>query len=279
MQYLPSGTTAAPAPQSVTVPAQSQVTINVRSQYNHLVPSGSRNIGIEVTSDVPVAVDRAMYWGTGAGSGKYGYSLAPGITAGAHSQYFSLLPTSGGSQSFITVLNPNESNTTVTLTLVNSSGGTLKTVTASVSAHARYTFAVPSILSGDNGYLAGGLVSSNLPVVAEAADYFGGSPNHGSHSGTVVQGSLSGQIGARADVNARGGLLQIYNPNSSAERVQVMLGNAVVFDSMVSGNASALVTLPARGSDNGLLVLASDTFVGTLLNGVGDAQVWGGRLN
>src|SRR5581483_173953 len=29
VQYLPSGTTAAPAPQSVTVPAQSQVTINV----------------------------------------------------------------------------------------------------------------------------------------------------------------------------------------------------------------------------------------------------------
>ena len=50
-----------------------------------------------------------MYWGDGDGSAKYGASLSPAIAAGASTQYFALLPTSGGSQSFITVLNPSNS--------------------------------------------------------------------------------------------------------------------------------------------------------------------------
>src|SRR5205823_6148109 len=62
VQYLPSDTPAPPA-QTVNVPANGRVTINVRAVYNGLVKKGSRNIGISVTSNQPIVVDRALYWG------------------------------------------------------------------------------------------------------------------------------------------------------------------------------------------------------------------------
>jgi hypothetical protein len=282
IQYLPSdGSTVAPVP--VTVPAQGQMTINVRSQYNHLNPSGSQHISTMVTSDSPIAVDRAMYWGDGAGSGKFGYSLGPGIQAGATSQFFAMLPTSGGSQSFVTVLNPNSSTATVSLRLSDASGSSLASVSATVAAHARYTFVVPNILSGDHGFVSASLQSGSQAVVAEAPRYFGGSPNHGSHPGFVSQGSLGGQQGAQADVNSRGAVLRIFNPGTSVARVQVTLGGSaagtVVFDGLVAGGGAQLVTLPAGTGPRGVLILSSGSITATLQNGgLGNARAWGGAL-
>jgi hypothetical protein len=278
VQYLPSdGSTVAPV--SVLVPAQGQVTINVNSQYKHLNPSGSQHIAAKVTSDTPIVVDRTMYWGDGSGSAKFGDSLGPGIQSGVSSQYFAALPTQGGSQSFITVLNPNGTSASVSLNLIGASGNSLNSVSATVNANARYTFVVPNILPGDHGFIAGALLSSSQPIVAEAPQYFGGSPNHGSHPGMVVQGDSGVQIGAQADVNTRGALLRIFNPTTSSERVQVTLGSTVVFDNTVAGNNAQLVTLPAGSGARGVLVLASGNVTASLLNGgVGDAMVWGGAL-
>lgn len=282
IKYLPSDGSSV-APVSVDVPAQGQVTVNVRSQYNHLVPTGTRNIGAMVTSDAPISADRAMYWGDGSGSGKFGYSLAPGIASGATTQYFAMLPTSGGSQSFVTVLNPTGSSVTLSLQLRDASGTALQTVPATVGAHARYTFVLPSILSGDHGYVSGTLTSSQA-VVAEAADYYGGSPNHGSHPGTVVQGTQGAQVGARADVNTRGALLSVFNPGTAPVRVQVTLGGSaggnVVFDNVIAGGTSQLITLPAGSGARGVVLLASGTVTANVLNGgLGNATVWGGALN
>jgi hypothetical protein len=197
IHYLPDGT-AAPAPVSVPVPAQGQVTINMRSQYNQLLPKGSKNVAAQITADLPIAVDRAMYWGDGSGSAKYGYARSPAIAAGLRSQYLALLPTSGGSQSFVTVLNPNDGTATTSLRLLNASGNTLKTVAVSIGGHTRHTFMVNSILSGDNRNVSAGLLSSSMPVVAEAALYYGGSPNVGRHPGKLMQGSASAQPRAGA---------------------------------------------------------------------------------
>ena len=281
IQYLPSDGTAV-APQAVTVPAGGQVTINVRAQYNGLVKHGSRNIGAQVTSDQPIVVDRAMYWGAGAGSGKFGSDTEPGIASGSQTQYFAYLPTSGGSQAFVTVLNPGTAATGVTLRLLDRTGGTLRSVTAQIPAKQRYTFVVPSILAGSFGPVVGGLVSSSAPVVAEAGDYFGGSPNIGSHAGLVVQGSAGVQMGARAVISTSGAALQVYNPTGAPIRVQVSLGGSgglsVVFDSTLAAGTTRLVNLPPGSSARSVLVLGSGAFSAAVVSGVGSVQVWGGTL-
>lgn len=277
IQYLPNDT-AMPVPVSETVPANGQVTINVRSQYNQLEPAGSKNIAVQVTSDSPVVTDREMYWGDGSGSAKYGSSYSPAIATGAATHYFSLLPTSGSDQSFVTVLNPNSAATSVSLNLVGPAGTTLQTVTATVNAHARYTFVVGSILSGSNGDVAG-LLTSSLPVVAEAPVYIGGSPNIGQHSGTVEQGSTGFQVGAQADIDSAGGVLQIYNPGSAAVRVQVTVGASVISDTMVSADSVQNLQLTGQTTAQGVLVLSSGSVSATIVNGgSSSAPVWGGSL-
>lgn len=282
VRYLPSDTQAPPA-QTVKVPAHGQVTINVRSAYNALVPQGSRSIGIGVTSDQPIAVDRAMYWGAGSGSGKFGYSFGPAISAGARTQYFSLLPTSDGSQSFVTVLNPNSASTSASLDLIDASGSVVKTLSAVVGASRRYTFVLPSALT-NQGYLAGRLTSSTTPIVAEAGIYFGGSPNTGQHAGLLVQGSAGARIGVRAGVNPRGGTLQLFNPTGNAIRVQVTVsgasGSTVVFDASLGAKASRTLHIPAGSGSRGVLVRASDSVTGVLVSGgLGSATAWGGTIN
>ena len=183
VRYLTEGTTV-PATAPIAVPARSQVTINAGSQYDKLMPAGSRNIGAEVTADQPIAVDRVMYWGNGDGSAKYGSSWASAVATTSLSYAFPLLPTSSGSQPFVTVLNPSGKTADVALRLLDSSGNVLTTTSAIVNADTRYTFDVASVLPGDHGNISA-LLTSDMPVASEAPLYFGGSPNNPSTPGMV----------------------------------------------------------------------------------------------
>jgi hypothetical protein len=282
VSYLPSDGNA-PAPQAVNVPAQGRVTINVRSVYNGLVAHGSRNVAIGVSSSVPIAVDRSIYWGNGSGSAKYGYSLGPAISAGKTSQSFSFLPTEGGSQAFVTILNPGTGTANATLTLKALGVTTLGTFSASIAPGKRYTFTVQNLIHGNQGALVGVLTSS-LPVVAEGSLYFGGSPNIGNHPGLVIQGTTGSNQGARATVSTSGAQLRLYNPGTAQERVQVTLGSAsgssVVYDSNLPANLARSITLPPGTDPRGVSVRASGTVEAVLING-GDTSTlaWGGTLN
>jgi hypothetical protein len=282
VSYLPSNTPA-PAAQSVSVPAKGRVTINVRKVYNALVVHGSRNVAISVTSTAPIAVDRSMYWGDGAGSAKYGYSLGPAISAGKTSQSFPFVPTDAGSQTFVTVLNPGTSTASATLTLRSIGGISLATSTGSIPAGQRYTFVVPSLLRGGNGAVLGQLVS-NVPVVAEASIYFGGSPNIGRHPGLVVPSSIGAATGARAMVTASGAQLRLFNPTNTIERVQVTLstggGSTVAYDSTLPANLARTINLPAGTDPRGISIRASNTVEAVLINGGdGSTIASGGNLN
>jgi len=282
VSYLPSNTPA-PAPQSVSIPAKGRVTINVRKVYNALVVHGSRNVAISVTSTAPIAVDRSMYWGDGAGSAKYGYSLGPAVSAGKTSQTFPFVPTDNGSQTFVTVLNPGTSIASATLTLRSIGGISLATSTGSIPPGQRYTFVVPSLLRGGNGDVLGQLVS-NVPVVAEASIYFGGSPNIGNHPGLVVPSTLGAATGARAMVAASGAQLRLFNPSNATERVQVTLstggGSTVAYDSTLPANLARTITLPAGTDPRGISIRASNTVEAVLINGGnGSTFASGGNLN
>jgi hypothetical protein len=282
VQYLPSDTPA-PAAQAVTVPAGGRVTINVRAVYNGLVKHGSRSIGISVTADQGVVVDRSMYWGDGAGSGKYGYAIGPGLTAGQTLQTFSYLPTSNGSQSFVTVLNPTGTAASTSLALRDRFGGSLLTTSATIGAGQRHTFVLPTLIGGNFGPVTG-ILASSVAVVAEAGLYFGGSPNIGRHPGLVVRGTAGAPIGVRANVSPLGAVLRILNTAGTFVRVQVATegagGETVLFNGILANRVATTVTIPAGADVRSVLVQSSGAVAATLVNGGdGSSTAWGGNLN
>ncbi len=281
IRYLPSGAPV-PAAMPVTVPAGGQTTINVAGLYDKMMPTGSRDIALQVTSDRPIAVDRVMYWGAGDGSAKYGFSMAPAIATGSTSQSFSSLPSASGSQAFVAVLNPNSGVANVSLKLLDASGNILATAQAATEGSQRHTFDVASILPGDHGNVTG-ILSSDTPVIAEAPIYFGGSPNAGSIPGMVEQGSNGSLDGATVDLSAGPALLRVYNPGGSAVRVQVSLGssagNAAAFDGSVAAGTTKDVQVSSAGEAQGIILLASGDVASAFVSGgVGSSSIYGEQL-
>jgi len=277
--YFMPESAPAPAPVLESIPAGSQVTINVGSVYGALAPAGSPVFATEVTSDQPLAVDRVLYWGDGSGSAKYGFSIMPARTQGLLSQALALLPTSGGSQSFVTVFNPGGGGAAhVTLTLLGDTGATLKSVSATIEAQTPYTFAIASVLPGDNGDITG-VLTSDSAVVAEASIYYGGSPSAGSAAGLVEQGSGGAQTGARIATASGPGLVRVFNPGMAAARVRVLSSGSPLFDGLVAAGATQEIQLPAAEDAGGLVVTAGASVVSTQVSGgVGSASVLGGNV-
>ena len=280
IRYLTEGTTV-PTTAPIALPARSQVTINAGSQYDKLMPAGSRNIGAEVTADQPMAVDRVMYWGSGAGSAKYGSSWASAVATTSLSYAFPLLPTSSGSQPFVTVLNPSGKAANVALRLLDTSGNILITASAAVNADTRYTFDVASVLSGDHGNISA-VLTSDVPVASEAPVYFGGSPNNPSTPGMVEQGSTGSQIGTTIDLPGSTGLLRICNPGTTAVQVQVTSGGSsgvtTVLAGTIAAGSSQEVPLSSPSSATGITVLATGDVSSVLSIGSAGSSITGGTL-
>ena len=276
LQYLPDGATA-PAAQKLVIPANAQLTVDVSKSYG----TTGKGLAVLVNADRGIVVDRSMYWGVGADRAKYGFSLAPAIASGKTSQYFAFLPTSNGSESYVTVFNPGNLGASVSLRLQDAAGSTLKTLNARVGALGRTTFAVSSQLRGSA--VASGIVTSTLPVVAEASLYFG-SPNGANAAGMLVQGTAGTLIGAQAALASNGGQLYLYNPSSVLIRVQVQVGSAnglkVVFEETISAHATKAIKLSGTTSASGVLVRATGAFSATLVNsGLNAATGWGTALS
>jgi len=280
VQYLPTGATA-PSPHAISIPARGRATINVNADSAHYLKASSHSLGVKVTADQPVVVDRAEYWGDGAGSGKFGYSLEPGIAAGSTAQYFGYLPTADGTQSFVTVLNPNASKATVTLSLRDALGHAVLIPSAVVQPLQRYTFSLPTLLPGSSATL-GAVMTSSLPVVAEAVSYFNGSPQVLRHPGIAVSGSAGGPTGSVANVGPAGAIVRIVNTSVKGIHFQVWSGGsgtpALLSDSTLATRAATLITVPAGASS--VMVESSGNFAAVLVNGGDEAPTaWGENFN
>ena len=83
---------------TLTVPALSRSTANIRS----LNQAGSaKSVGMLISSDQPIVPERVLYFGDGAGSGKFGSTVSSGSAGGAQQIYLAYgtsggLTTSGG---------------------------------------------------------------------------------------------------------------------------------------------------------------------------------------
>lgn len=165
------------APLSASVAAHGRVTVNIRAA----VPG--RSLGLSVQSDQPIAAERVLYWGAGAGSSKFGTSVNAGIRGPAAQWTFPYVSTAGADQAYLSFINPTTVAAHVQLLAYGATALQPMPSVVTVTPGIRTTVALPAS-AGAMAVVA----SSDVPVIAEEGQYFGGSPNIGLHMGSVLAG-------------------------------------------------------------------------------------------
>ncbi len=168
------------APISQTVAAHTRATVNLRASLPNL------SLGLVVQSDQPIVVERILYWGAGSGSTKYGAAVSVGLPGPATRWSFPFVSTASGDQAFLSFTDPTTEAAHVHFTLYSLAGISSAPPDLTVQPGSRATLMLPPE-NASHGALAI-VASSDVPVVGEEAQYFGGSPNLDSHTGSVVAG-------------------------------------------------------------------------------------------
>jgi alpha-tubulin suppressor-like RCC1 family protein len=224
---------------SFSLPPLSRSTMNIRA----LNAGGTPSVGMIVDSTQPIVAERVEYFGDGSGSGKYGAIVSGGLPVPAQSLLIGYGSSGGtatdaggtlqpvGDQQYLTLLNPAASGPTaqVTAQFRDATGATLgPAVSIDVPAGTRRTM-IANLAIGKKaaGPYSVEVNSDGSPIQAEAAQYYGGSPNLGRHPGIglpavaqaatgVVLTDLSTRL---ADGTAVSRVIYLYNPTGSPVQV------------------------------------------------------------
>ena len=222
---------------TLSVPPQSRVTKSVR-EVN--VGAGTSSVGMLVNSSIPLVAERVEYFGDGVGSGKFGATVSGGLPPASDQLRIGAGFSGGtttdsrgrsqpsGDQEYVTLLNPNlgGKDASVTVGFNDAAGRALGNgLTVSVPPGTRQTVGANAAI----GARAAGPFSVTLSaadkvsIQAEAAQYFGGSPNLGQHPG-VALAALTAPVGDAyfADLSTSGAdgtvlarMVYLYNPLTS----------------------------------------------------------------
>ena len=178
---------------TLVVPARGRSTANIRALNRG---GASNSVGMLIRSDRPIVPERVIYFGDGAGSGKFGSTVSGGSTVAARTSQFGYGSSGGlapngaaqGDQQYITLLNPALAGAPVQVTasFVDGLGhgvGNPRLVT--VAAGTRQTILVNRVLGPTPRGPFSSTLSATAPIEAEAAQYYGGSPNVGRHPGVA----------------------------------------------------------------------------------------------
>ncbi len=179
-----------PASSSPSVPTSVMVPADSRSTLNISAISPGISIGLLVTSDQPVAAERVLYWGDGTGSAKYGASVSGGVLGPAAVWTFPYVSTTNGDQAFLSFTDPSSVAAHVRFSVVGGTGGVAPLPDLTIEPGTRATVAVgPG--SKRSGSVVAIIARSDVPTVGEQGQYFGGSPNSGQHSGSILSGAAT----------------------------------------------------------------------------------------
>jgi hypothetical protein len=203
---------------SLTVPALSRITANIRGLN---LASSAKSVGMLISSDQPIVPERVIYFGDGAGSGKFGSTVSSGVTARSTALRFAFGSSGGagptGNQDFITLLNPSATGSPVQVTasFADTAGHQVgTTATVSVSPGTRQTIIANNFLGAGAVPIFSISLTATGPIEAESAQYFGGSPNIGRHPGVA----FPAQAGAAADVFLTDLSTTLADNNSALDR-------------------------------------------------------------
>ena len=246
---------------SLVVPPSQRVTANISALNRGALPA-TQSVGLIATSDQPVVAERVLYFGDGRGSAKFGSTVSGGAPAPA-SQLSIAYGSSGGTttdaqgalrpsgdQQFITLLNPSTSGAPVQVT-ANFAGPTGQQaglpLPISVAPGTRKTIIANTALNAASSPFTVSLSASG-PIQAEAAQYFGGSPNIGMHPGVAFPASPGGTDLLLSDLSTM--LLDgtpitrtvyLSNPSSTA------IGVIATYFGTTGATAPGTYTVPAGG--------------------------------
>jgi hypothetical protein len=157
-----------------TVPANSRTTI-VAQDPDQVGPDAA--FSTRLVSDLPIVVERAMYWPDGAHD-------TIGVTSPATAWYLAEGYTGAGFGTYILIQNPNASDATVDVTYMLQGGGTIQRV-HSVPANSRTTIVAQDPAEVGSGLAFSTRLVSDVPIIVERAMYFptGGHVTAGMSSG------------------------------------------------------------------------------------------------
>ncbi|MBI9045471.1 MAG: BspA family leucine-rich repeat surface protein [Anaerolineaceae bacterium] len=153
---------------SVVVDANSRYTVVTQDETQ--VGAGQA-FSTLVTSDLPINVERAMYWPRGDGiMGGHG---SPAVGSSALVWNLAEGYTGSGFNTYILVQNPGASSATVNITYMLQGGGTINT-SIEVASYSRYTVYAndPGQVGADQAFST--QLSSDQPIIVERAMYFEG---------------------------------------------------------------------------------------------------------
>lgn len=150
---------------SATVGATERTTLKV----NSTIPD--EDFATQITSDVSIAAERAMYWDAG-GITQYAGHCSIGATTTSGTWYFAEGTSRTGFDEFILLQNPNSTDSEVTLTFMKTDG-TTETATKTIPATGRATVHVgndvPALAGFDHSVKIA--TTNDVEFVAERAMY------------------------------------------------------------------------------------------------------------
>jgi hypothetical protein len=249
---------------TVSVPAQSRRTVNIRALNQG---DSVQSVGMLVNSTVPIVAERVEYFGDGAGSGKFGSTVSPGIATPADQLRFPVLSSGGsspnrfgvnqpvGDQAYITILNPALSGSPVQVAaaFANASGVALgQAVTVDIPPGTRRTITVNTSVGTSPVGPISAVLNASGPIEAEAAQYVGGSPNTGPHPGVAFAGAsttMDAFFTNLATIQVNGTQVNrslfISNPSANSEQITATYfgANSAVTNSTYTVGAGDILTI------------------------------------
>ncbi len=146
---------------TLNMPAHSRTTVNAAETLPN-----DWNVSTEVTGDVPIIAERAMYWA----NRKAGHD-AVGVTGAGTAWYMAEGCTAGGFETWVLLQNPGNSAAHATVTYMNEKGQQAGPV-VEIPAHSRKSINVADTLPND--IQVSTKVVSDQPVIAERSVYWNG---------------------------------------------------------------------------------------------------------
>ena len=208
--------TGAPVSVPAAIPPSGRYTLNLRSVLAGI------SFSTFVLASAPVVAERVEYWGDGAGSAKFGAGVKPGISSPGKTWYFSYASVQDGDQAFFSLFNPGAQDAHVNVTFFNGSGTQVGTASVTVQPGQRGTIQPGSVLSKTVTGAVAAIVTSDVAIAAEEAQYYGGSPNQGSHPGAAIEGrqlTATRWSFASGDTGTYQESEYIFNPGTTAAQI------------------------------------------------------------
>jgi hypothetical protein len=146
---------------TLNMAAHSRTTVNIADTLPN-----DWQVSTQVTSDVPVIAERAMYWG----NRKAGHD-AVGVTTAGKQWYMAEGCTANGFETWVLLQNPGGATAHATVTYMNENGAQAGP-TVEIPAHSRKTINVADTLPNDAQVST--KVTSDQPVIAERSVYWNG---------------------------------------------------------------------------------------------------------